>query len=332
MAALYRETEYAYSSARVRALENRLVGREHIEHFLTAKSSEDIIAQLTELGFKTEGATSREEILLSAVKASFAEIEELAPDKSIFRFLQYQYDCNNIKSVLKCQARGVSSDEMLFDFGSVEAETVKKAVETKDYSAFPENMAKAAEEAEATFAKTGDPQIVDVMLDRACFADMLAAAGESGVEFIVGLVRKRVDLLNILSTLRVMRMRGSEFMGEFLSKALLDGGEIDHKVFLDSLEGGEGALFDELRYSKFDRVIEALEKTDKSLSEYERELENIWITMVKKAKYVPFGAEVLVAYLIAVEYGVKNIRIILAGKDAGLDAEVIRERLRESYV
>jgi vacuolar-type H+-ATPase subunit C/Vma6 len=41
---------------------------------------------------------------------------------------------------------------------------------------------------------------------------------------------------------------------------------------------------------------------------------------------------VLAAYLVATEYEVKNIRVILASKDAGLSGDVIFERLRESYV
>ena len=42
-----------------------------------------------------------------------------------------------------------------------------------------------------------------------------------------------------------------------------------------------------------------------------------------------FGAEIAIGYIVALEYEVKNIRIILAGKDAGLSPEVIRERLRD---
>ena len=64
----------------------------------------------------------------------------------------------------------------------------------------------------------------------------------------------------------------------------------------------------------------------------EKEADNFWLQKAKAAKYVPFGAPVLVGYMIALEYEVKNIRIILAGKDAGLSAETIKERLRETYV
>ena len=64
----------------------------------------------------------------------------------------------------------------------------------------------------------------------------------------------------------------------------------------------------------------------------EKWADDFWMELVRDAKFVPFGAEVFIGYAIALEYEIKNIRILLAGKDAGLDSDVIRERLRKSYV
>ena len=69
-----------------------------------------------------------------------------------------------------------------------------------------------------------------------------------------------------------------------------------------------------------------------SLGDIEKKADNIYLDMAKKAKSVPFGAEVAIGYIFALEYEIKNIRIILAGKEAGLPSDVIRERLRDCYV
>ena len=53
---------------------------------------------------------------------------------------------------------------------------------------------------------------------------------------------------------------------------------------------------------------------------------------VATAKQVPFGPEVLIAYVAAKETEFTAVRIIMAGRIAGLKPDVIRERLRESYV
>ncbi len=50
------------------------------------------------------------------------------------------------------------------------------------------------------------------------------------------------------------------------------------------------------------------------------------------AKYVPFGEAPLVGYLAARETEYTNLRILFIGRQLGLSAETIRERLREAYV
>ena len=40
----------------------------------------------------------------------------------------------------------------------------------------------------------------------------------------------------------------------------------------------------------------------------------------------------MVAFLAAHEYEVKNLRILLSGKEAGIAVATIRERIRDSYV
>ena len=51
-----------------------------------------------------------------------------------------------------------------------------------------------------------------------------------------------------------------------------------------------------------------------------------------KNKFVPSGLEVMIAFLAAHEYEVKNLRILLSGKEAGIPVATIRERIRDSYV
>ena len=53
---------------------------------------------------------------------------------------------------------------------------------------------------------------------------------------------------------------------------------------------------------------------------------------VRSAKFLPFGAPLLISYGVAAEYTVKNLRIILAGKRQGLRGDEIRKRVRLSYV
>ena len=87
----------------------------------------------------------------------------------------------------------------------------------------------------------------------------------------------------------------------------------------------------ELRRSEYYKLADLIE-ADVSLGEIERKVDGIYFGIAKEAKWIPFGAEIAIGYIFALEYEIKNLRLVLAGKEAGLSPETIKERLRESYV
>ena len=335
MTVKYKDTDFMYASARVRALENSVISREKTEHLLEAKTPSDIIAALPEYGFeiirKGDDGILREETLLSVLQKAYAEVADMCRETPISDFMRYQYDCNNVKAVIKCQSRGVDPSGMMFNLGTLSPETVLDCIREKDYSPLPANMAKAIPEAIDAFAETANPQHVDLKLDRACFADMLAFAEGTGVEYITDLVRTKIDLLNIITCIRILGMKMYFAAEPFMREAYIAGGALDLDFFIAAIGHGAAVLFSELEFSPYSDLVKEVEHTS-PLYLIERAADDIWLEKAKKAKYVPFGAPVIIGYLAALEYEVKNLRIILAGKDAGLSSDVIKERLRASYV
>ena len=333
MAKSYNATEYMYSSARIRSMETRIAGREQIYRLADADSVATVQSQLVDYGFETvynaDGGFSREETLLSVLKNGFAELESMECAQAI-RFLKYQYDCNNIKSLIKCAAAGRPAQFMLLPLGSVSIEDTQRAFSHKDYSVFPPAMAAAIAEAEETLAATADPQKVDLIIDRATFADMLSSAIESGVPLAEKLVRTKIDLVNATVALRLVRMRLGQRTVPLFSEAFIEGGTLDRAALSEALESEE-RLCEALSYGSCS-AIAALIGEGADLGTVERKSDDILCSVAREAKYEPFGVEVAIGYIFALEYEVKNIRIILAGKEAGLSPEIIRERLRECYV
>ncbi len=56
------------------------------------------------------------------------------------------------------------------------------------------------------------------------------------------------------------------------------------------------------------------------------------MTMLREAKMFALGPEPIIAYVMAKENEVRNVRIIMIGKKNGVATAEIAERLRESYV
>ena len=182
------------------------------------------------------------------------------------------------------------------------------------------------------FPKTNDPQIIDIILDKYCYDEMLKSAEKTQNQFIIDYVRMQIDAINIKSYVRLRKMNKS---WDFFTKIFLDGGKIYEQVFIKNYDEPFDKFAEHLLAFDFkDAFIEgteALQETNK-FTTLEKLLDNKIMRHIKYAKYVPFGIEPLVGYLLAKDNEIKIARIILAGKTAGISPELIRERLRETYV
>ncbi len=321
-----KDTDYLFACARVRAAENRLIGSDKTENAINAKDASEIEALIDSIGTFENGSDN----LSAYLGRAYSFIAEISPCENIASFLRYGYDCNNIKAALKCHFRETDCSEMLFSFGTVEIDKILAMPKELDFSALPKNMSEAALEAFDAYAKTGDPQLIDIILDKACYADMLDAA-RSGDDFAYDLVRAKIDLTNIMMCIRIIRMGNGFSERAVLERSLIGGGYLDEKKLFEAKTENELAMM--LSGSEYSSLLAFMnDEGIFSLAEIERRCDDIYMKKVRTAKSIPFGASVLCSYLVAVEYEVKNLRIILAGKRAGLSGEKIRERVRLSYV
>ena len=328
--------DYLFGSANIRTLENAIIGRERIERLLNTKTTDEAWSLLADWGVNvvrnSEGKPIREETLLGILKGAYDRLSELAPDSDALRLWLYPYDCNNIKAAQKAFIRGIDPTSMLFDFGTLPVLGIVKMVETGNYEGLSANMQESAQIAMDEYAKTKNPQVIDLILDKACWRDMLAAAKASGEEFVIRLVQTRIDLLNAMIALRILRMKSGEVGKVLFTEAFLEGGKLTREQMVDCMTNGEDALLELLRYSDYSRFAENFYKSDRALSTVERLADNYWMSLILENRFVPDGLEVMIGFLAAHEYEVKNLRILLSGKESGIATATIRERIRDSYV
>ena len=328
--------DYLYGSARVRSLENAMIGRDRILRIAESKAPADAYGLLGEFGVEVlrdeNGNPLREETLLSILKNAYQTVTELAPDSAALRLWLYPYDCNNVKAAIKAFIRGIDPRPMMFDFGTVDVEAVIEMVSNGRFSGLPPMLLRAASEASSAYAKTKNPQKIDLILDRACYADMYAAARASGNEYVLGLMRAKIDLLNISITLRVLRMQSGDAGKGLLEEALLSGGNLETSELSALYSKGEEAFIAEISRSEYTKLADLYLESDRSAATFDRLADNYWMGLILETKFIPVGLEVMVSFLLAQEYEVKNLRIVLSGKESGLPVKTICERIRDSYV
>lgn len=333
MAKKLKEYDYLYISARIHAMENKLLTRERMERMLSARSAEEASKVLAECGygdFPSLTPAAIEHTLDAARLALFAELRRAAPDPAIVDVFCIKYDYHNAKVLLKAEATGQSPDELLLDAGRYPAARLKEDYVQGDLSRYSATFAQAVAQAKELLASSGDPQSADLLLDRAYYTEMLAAAKAARSPFLEGYVRLSIDSVNLRSVVRAARMGKGP---DFLRRVLLPEGNVKTDSLLAAGAGAAdlaGVFAHTYLTAAAQEGAEAMRGG--SLTQFERLCDNALTAYLSQGKRVAFGEHPLIGYLYAKENELTTIRIILTGRLAGLDAETIRERLRESYV
>ena len=328
-----RDTDYLTISARIRAMETRLLTRERMERMLEARTDEEAAKVLAECGYGELSALTHgalDEMLSAARGALYKELKGAVPQKGLVEVFQMKYDYHNAKTLIKAAAVGTEADRLLMEGGRWTAAQIKDAFQRDSLRDFSEPFRQAVTQARELLGGGGDPQLADFVLDRAYFEEMRTAAQATGSAFLQGYVRLLIDTTNLRSAVRAARMgKGSDF----LSQVLLPGGNVEVHTLTDRKGADLATVFRAGPLSEAAAAGAALTAPGSGeLTAFERMCDDAVMHYLAQARRIPFGEQAVIGYLYARESEFTAIRTILSGRMAGLDADTIRERLREAYV
>lgn len=330
---LEQEGAYAFATGRIRALEAKLLNRVHYQRLLEAPDAFETWRTLAEMGYAKAAERKLdeyEEVLTDELRAVYKLLKSLAPEEEHLGWLARRYDFHHVKVYIKAKLLGEDPREGVLDgVGTVPLKLIEASIATRVWSALPPELADVAEQALTEYESTKVPQSIDIVVDRGLFAYLTDAA--RGHPFMETLVAIWADLLNLKSLLRAKAMGKDR---AFVSKVLVPG-SLEASQLLALLEMSVETWAEELRHTPYAEVLShglAYFTEKKSLTLLEKLSDNFVISFLKRAKLALYGAEPVIAYVLAKETELKNIRIILVGKLNGLPKETIEEHLREPYV
>ncbi len=332
-----REDDYAYASARIRVRETKLLGKSHFDRMLDASTADEAYKVLTEAeygipGKNTAGVFAYEELLADEMMKCYMLLLEIAPQPDLVKAFQRRHDFFNIKVVLKAEFSQKEMPAILMDTGTIDKEAVVSMIRERDYSEFTPIMQEAIEQTRELFSKTHDPQIVDIILDKASYHQLVIDLNEIKSPFLHRLAELITDTTNIKMFIRARFLNKS---WDFIQKILLKHGTIRKKVYFGSSGKSIDDFVEQLHNSEYADVVEKgweMSKSTKTSLELEKLLDDYIMEYIQGAKMVTMGVEPLIAYLFAKEAEIKNVRIIMTAKINKLSVDLIRERLRECYV
>ncbi len=334
MAKKIKDTDYLVISARVKAMESGLLTRERMEQILEARSDEEALKILQDCGYPELDATDPEAMdaaLSAAREATLSDLADGAPDPRYIDVFKLKYDYHNAKAILKAEAMNTDPGHMLMDMGRVGAAELREAIRSGELDSLPPLLASAVAEAKEVLQTTRDPQLCDIVLDRWAYRDMDQVAEATGSAFLHGYVQAQIDAANLRTLVRTLRMGKNE---EFLRGVLFEGGGIPTDAILPVCAARGSGMAELYAPTRFQAAAEAGVQALQGgpLTEFEKRCDDAVGDYLSGALFVPFGEAPLVGYLAARETEYTNLRILLMGRGAGIAPEVIRSRLRESYV
>ncbi|MCR5664233.1 MAG: V-type ATPase subunit [Oscillospiraceae bacterium] len=322
--------DYLFLSATLRARETRMLSRDKAERLLDAPSFAESAKLLTDCGYEDMSQLNAAQIdaSLSQRRAEiFRELERQLPDRTLLDLFRLRYDYHNAKALLKAEAMGLDPAPILSGAGRVAPGKLLEAYREERANELPERLAAALAGGKELLARTGNPQLLDFSLDRACFEELGELAGASGCAFLRGYVAVLADSTNLRSAVRTLRMGKN---ADFLRDALVPGGRVDAGRFPGVGAEGLASLFAGSPLAEA-ASLGAAAVEGGGMTAFELACDNAVMRYLKSAKLTSFGVEPVAAYLAAVETEITAVRMILTGKLAGIAPQTIRERLRDLY-
>ncbi len=323
---------FIQSSVRIRHAEKKLLTKQQLQRLADAKNLEDAIKLLNETSYSSELSKldrpeNYEQVLSEVLNKTYKETMEISPDKSLVEILSCKYDYHNLKVLVKENILKEKFDSMYCMLDGNEIEAFRELALKNDGG-----LSKDFKECLDFFETTKDPQDIDIFIDKKYFEKVLSLAEDFKLEMITEYFKAMIDFINLRT---FIRCRKQNQVKETLEKVLIKGGDIDTDKILDMFYEDIEILPIKLKAYKIGRVLSKIVeeyKNTNSLNSFEKSMDDYLVEIVRKAKSIHYGAEVIFSFLFAKELEIKNLRLILVGKVNGLSADFIKERLREVYV
>ncbi len=343
-------TGYAYATGRVRAMERLLISKSGFDRMIDAKTYEDTLKVLTEAGYGTDarpegsftGAAASglaqagvpdPEMILDHERVKLGIlIREITPESCLYNFFMIRNDYHNLKVLLKAEFSGQEAGAtaaVLSWPAIIEPDKLKILVRDRLYAEMHPIMREAVKETLDLFGRTGDPQLSDIILDTARFAQMREYAGEVPGDFTAGLLEIMTDSANIKALLRCRKLKKQ---ADFIRRVIMQGGSIGRDYYSAMLGDSMQEMAEKLQATKYGVFIRegmAVFNATGRMAGIEKAMDRCVTGYVSGGKYVAVGPEPVIRYIVLKEFEIMNAGIILAGKINKITNDVIRERIRE---
>lgn len=319
--------DYTYAVARIRALETDLLNQDDINQLLACVDEDDAVEWLIARGWGDgEEAKDSETILEYELDKTWDVVRELVHDMSALDVMSYKDLNHNIKAAIKRVVSNTDDPQTYIHTSFYTDEELMEIVREEKWNRLPKFVSEKVQKAYEAVVKTGDGQLLDILMDKSCLEVIYSAGNRSEHEIIKQYAEETVAVTNIKIAVRAERTGKS---AEFMKMAMVDCKSINVDLLIKAALTGDEAI---IEYMETTDYAEGADELKKSLSAFECWCDNRIIDLIKPQQRNSFTIGPIFAYLYARENEIRSVRNILMGKRSELPVEDIRGRVRKMYV
>jgi len=328
-------SSYPFASARVKAIESKLITKEKLNRLIEAKDYEAAMRQLAEFGYGQSagaaGSGSFEALIQKELDETDALLETLSPSDVFTRIMRAERDYFNLKVLIKLLMQDKPLDSFAMNPGNIPVDTLRRAISENNYYDLPATMKEALMYIDRQFTVAADASIIGVAMDRAYAKEIEALIGQYNNPLVTQYFTAFFDISNIIALLRI---RAAGLSKESFERVYVHGGKIDKRTLSDAFDLPNESLPGALARGDYSNVLSAaFEDYAKTGSLYmmEKSRDDYLLSMLREQRHDMFGIGPLMGYYIAKQREAAAVRLVMTAKLGGVDMDVAARRLKELY-
>jgi len=313
------------------------MGTGEIARFMEETAYEEAV---NELGARYSGVDLVEYALNKTLAKDFDALLRWSEGRlyeQVARYLR-KFDAWNVKTVLRGLYSDATADEIrtdLIDAGELDgdlldrlvaAESIEQVVELLDGTMFGPYLEPAFED----YEQSGTLVPLENAVDRAYYENLVPESvgnSDSPKALYAEFLYAEIDFRNVRNALRLARSGADVDPEEYF----IEGGTLFSASELAQLVGNRSELVSRIRESRYgdelSTALDELERVD-SLIGFEHALDRALLEYSDHLSHVyPLSVCPVLAYVLAKEREVDNIRAIARGREAGLSEDEIEKEL-----
>lgn len=324
-----KDMEHLHAAARTAYLESRMITEGELIKAAEAATAADAYKMLSsKLVYGDRQPENYRAALEKNLTDTYMLVEDITDNSGLTHVFRYPIDGHNLKVMIKSRQADGDYSYLYKTGGTVSVSDMEEALRGKKPDTVCHILASAGREAVRRFAAEGDPQIVDLIIDRAVIAMMKRKAQETGDTFTGEYVTTEIDMINTGAALRLLRIDADVNMAE---KAFAEGGSFSWEEFKNAFAGGYDGIIHLAEKSGYGPFADRQPENREAGEHIERMKSKAMKELFDSARRTAFGTGPVISFLYLKEREIKGCRFVLASKDFGIPANKIKEGLGEIY-